>query len=38
MRLDDSTNNNDNIDNYDRRVANVNIRLIVNLIRVTRIR
>ena len=32
MRLYDSTSDNNNIDNYDRRVANVSIRLIINLI------
>ena len=38
MRLYDSTSDDDNIDNYDYRVANVNIRLIINLIKVIRIR
>ena len=37
MRLYDFTNNNNNIDNCDRRIANVSVRLIVNLIRVTRV-
>ena len=38
MRLCDSTNNDDNINSYDRRVANVNIRLIINLIKAARVR
>ena len=37
MRLYNITNNNDNINNYDRRVANVNIRLVINLIRAIKI-
>ena len=38
MRLCDSTSDDDNINNCDRRVANVNIRLIINLIRATKTR
>ena len=38
MRLGDSTNNDDNIDSCDRRVASVSVRLIVNLIRATKTR
>ena len=38
MRLGDFTNNNDNIDSYDRRIANVSIRLIINLIKAIRAR
>ena len=37
MRLYDFTNNDNNIDSCDRRIINVSIRLIVNLIRATRI-
>ena len=37
MRLCDFINNDDNIDSYDRRVINISVRLIVNLIRATRI-
>ena len=38
MRLYDSISDNDNINSYDRRIANVSIRLIVDLIKATRIR
>ena len=38
MRLGDSTSDDDNINSYDRRVANVSVRLIINLIRATRAR
>ena len=37
MRLYDFTSDEDNINNYDRRVTNISIRLIVNLIKATRI-
>ena len=38
MRLCDLTSDDNNIDSCDRRAANIDIRLIVNLIRAIRIR
>ena len=36
MRLCDSINNDNNIDNYNYRVADVSVRLIINLIKITK--
>ena len=38
MRLDDFISDNDNINNYDRRVINISVRLIINLIKAIRTR